>query len=357
MKIIFSGGGTLGPVTPLLAIYEIVKEKYPDASFVWIGTKDGPEKDLIMKVNIPFFVLSSGKFRRYASIWNITDIFKTISAFFKALKKIKRERPDLCISAGGFVSVPVHIAAWFCRVPTWIHQQDADIGLSNKIMAPFAKVITVALNKNLINFSSKKTNWIGNPVRRDILRGDKNEAIKIFNLKSNLPILLVTGGGTGSETLNQFAAEAAQHLVGVCEIIHLSGKERENEKAEKMAGQFENYHSFRFLTDEMKHAYAAADLVVSRGGFGTLTELAALGKAAIIVPLPGHQEDNVKVLAEQGAVILFDQRIGSGVKLAGLVKELLTDTTRKEKMKNKLQELLPRAKDESILNIIKFVVK
>ena len=181
MKVIFSGGYTLGPVTPLLAIYDVIKQKYPEAEFLWVGTMKGPEKKLIEEKGIRFTTLTSGKIRRYISIWNLVDFFRIIIGFFQSLKLIWQTNPDVCISAGGYVSVPLHWAAWLFGVPTWIHQQDVKVGMSNRLMASFAKIITTALEKNVKEFSKKKTFWLGNPIREEILHGDKAEAIKLFN--------------------------------------------------------------------------------------------------------------------------------------------------------------------------------
>ena len=357
MKIVFSGGGTLGPVTPLLAIHEIIKEKYSDGRFIWVGTRKGPEKKLIEEKGIFFVSFSSGKFRRYFSFFNIIDVFKIIVGFFESLIFLKKERPDLCVSAGGFVSVPLHLAAWFLRIPTWVHSQDVEVGLSIKLMAPFASLITTALEKNAGNFSARKSKWLGNPIRSSVLAGDRNFAIAKFGLKGNLPVVFATGGGTGSENVNQAVAEAVQHLNGVCEIIHLSGLERSREMSDKIATQYDYYHNFIFFAGEMKDAYAAADIVVSRGGFGTLTELAALAKPAIIMPKPGHQEANVKFLALAEAIILADERTCSGVQLSSMIKELLKDKKKMESMGKTLNILLPLAKKDDILNIIDFLVK
>jgi len=337
-------------------VHDILKEKYPGASFVWVGTKYGPERQLIKEANIPFVSFSAGKLRRYASFFNAADIFKIIIGFFEALKFVKKEKPDLCISCGGFVSVPLHWAAWFFRIPSWIHQQDVCVGLSNKIMAPAARVITTALQQNIKNFPGKKTIWLGNPVRRDILAGDNARAVEMFGLKSGLPVVFVTGGGTGSENINQFIAEAVQQLQDVCEIIHLTGKERPHETAEKIASQFNNYHTYHFFSNEMKDAYAAADIIVARGGFGTLTEIAALGKAAIIIPKPGHQEANVQFLALNGGIVLADERAGSGVQLASVIKDLLNNSEKRISLGNKLKSLMPLAKKEDILDIVEKIV-
>ena len=352
MKIIFSGGGTLGPVTPLLAIHNIVKKEHKDATFLWVGTKKGPEQQLVTTANIPFISIASGKFRRYLSLKNILDIFKLKIGFLQSCKIMWKENPDLCISAGGFVSVPLHMAAWVFGVPTWIHQQDVDTGLANKVMTPFASKITTALEQNVVKFPKKKTTWLGNPVRRDILSGTKKQAQKLFKLDSNLPVLFATGGGTGSLRVNQLIVQASQHLEGVCQIIHLSGKDRPQELVNNANKHLDYYQVHQFFTNEMKQAYAAADIIISRGGFGTITEIAALGKPAILIPKPGHQEDNVQLLQKTKAVILVNEETADGNYLAKIIKELLADTTKRKHMGNTLNQILPIAKKDDILDII-----
>lgn len=345
MKIIFSGGYTLGPVTPLLAIAEVIKKHHPDAKFLWIGTKTGPERALIEAQGIEFATITTGKLRRYFSFWNITDIFKIIVGFFQALKIIWKFEPDLCVSAGGFVSVPVHLAAWIYNAPSWVHQQDVIVGLANKLMFPFASIKTSALQK-------KGFAWLGNPVRQDILMGDKTRANKLFNLKPNLPVVFALGGGTGSLKVNQLIVHAIQHLAGACQVIHLSGKERPQELVERAVQHFDYYQVHQFFTSEMKDAYAAADLIIARGGFGTLTEIAAWGKPAILIPKPGHQEENVEFLEKAGAVILVDERTADGNALARVVKELLTDDIKRKQMAMAMQKLLPVARESDIIAIV-----
>ncbi len=356
MKIILSGGYTLGPVTPLLAIAEVIKQHHPDAKFLWIGTKTGPERALIEEAGIEFVTITTGKLRRYFSLWNITDIFKIIVGFFQSLKIVWKFEPNLCISAGGFVSVPVHLAAWIYNAPSWVHQQDVIVGLANRIMAPVASIITTALESNLKSFVrliAKKTFWLGNPVRQDILMGDKARARKLFNLKPNLPIVFALGGGTGSLKVNQLIVHAIQHLDGACQVIHLSGKDRPQELVERAVQHFDYYQVHQFFTSEMKDAYAAADLIIARGGFGTLTEIAACDKPAILIPKPGHQEDNVAFLEKAGAVILVDERTADGNALAHAVKELLADDIKCKQMAMAMQKLLPVAREEDIEEIVK----
>ncbi|MBD3311397.1 MAG: hypothetical protein GF349_02795 [Candidatus Magasanikbacteria bacterium] len=351
MKVIFSGGGTLGPVTPLIAIYEILKDNYEDIEFLWVGTKFGPEKKLITKNNIEFKAIYAGKLRRYLSLWNIVDIFKIIIGFIQSFVLIWKEDPDICISAGGYVSVPLHYAAWLYGAKTWIHQQDVKIGLTNSITAPIASQITTALKSSLNNFPKRKTVWLGNPVRRDILKGDKKKAIKLFNLDPAIPTVFATGGGTGSLRVNQIIVESVQHLKGVCQIIHLSGRERPQELVERAEKHFDYYQVHKFFSDEMKHAYAVADVVVSRGGFGTITEVAALAKPSILIPKPGHQIENVKFLEKSGSAILLNERTCSGHQLAKIIKRLLKNKKKLKQMGQKLNEKLPLAKDKKIIEI------
>ena len=356
MKIILSGGFTLGPVTPLLAIYDVIKSKYPEAEFLWVGTRKGPERKLIEEKGIRFVTCSSGKIRRYISVWNFIDLFRIVIGFFQSFKLIWKENPDVCISAGGFVSVPLHWAAWLFGVKTWVHQQDVSAGMSNRLMAPVAAVITTALEKNVKEFSKKKTKWLGNPVREEILQGSKEKAQKLFKLDKNLPVIFATGGGTGSMRVNQLIIETIQHLGGHAQVIHLSGKERPQKMVENAVKHFDFYQVHQFFTHEMKEAYAAADIVISRGGFGSLTEIAALGKIAIIIPKPGHQEDNVKFLAKAGAVILLNEDMSDGNLLAKTIKDLLRDTVKQKQLRLQLSKMLPLAGKENILNVFEGLI-
>ena len=359
IKIVYSGGGTLGPVTPLIGIHNILTKKFDENySGIWIGTKEGIEEKLVTEYQIPYVAIAAGKLRRYISVWNMSDLIKIFFGFFQAFFLLIKEKPTLCISAGGFVSVPVHYAAWILGIPTWIHQQDVQIGLANKLMTPIAQKITTVLKEQTKNFPLTKTFWLGNPVRSDVCTGDKNVAQKFFKLKSNIPVVLVTGGGTGSQRINELIIESIQHLDGDCQMIHLSGKERPHERvvhAEKLYAEY--YQTQQFLGAEMKLAYAIADVVICRGGFGTLSELASLKKAVIVIPKPGHQMENAQLLHHFGAVILVDEETADGNFLAKIIKDLLVDKTRIKNLGEKLHEILPSAEPENIVAIVKELVK
>ncbi|MBU1613285.1 UDP-N-acetylglucosamine--N-acetylmuramyl-(pentapeptide) pyrophosphoryl-undecaprenol N-acetylglucosamine transferase, partial [Patescibacteria group bacterium] len=349
--------GTLGPVTPLLAVVEAYRKSHPEARFVWVGTKNGPERELVEKYQIPFFVITSGKLRRYFSLKNFIDIFKLIIGFFHSLVFLIQEKPDLIISAGGFVSVPLHWAGVVVGVPAWVHQQDVLPGLANRLIAPFAKKITTAVKDSMKFFSEEKTEWIGNP-SRDLSATNSTESRNRFGIPAKAPVLLAMGGGTGSFRVNQIVVEALQYLPEDWHVIHLAGKERPKQMAINATKIFENYRVYDFFTDEMKDAYASADVVVCRGGFASITELAALSKPAIILPMSEtHQEENAKFFSEQNAVIVLDEKIATGLELAQVAKDLMSDSAQRMKMGKKLHEILPKTGEKKIVGIIDGLLK
>lgn len=351
MKIVLSGGGTLGPVTPLLAIAQSYSRVNPEASFVWFGTKNGPERVLVEKYGIEFRVICSGKFRRYASFLNIIDVFKIAIGFCQAIIYLFFRRPALLITAGGYVGVPLHLAAAVLKIPAWVHQQDKRVGLANRIMAPFASIKTTVLNENTKKFKGEVL-WLGNPVREEILKGNKERAIRDFKINSGLPVVFALGGGTGSQRINELIVESLPYLKGFCEVIHLTGQKREQAEAQKSDEMFEYYHHFEFFTDEMPDAYAVADIVVARGGFGTISEIASMSKPAIFIPKPGHQCQNVGFLIEHDAGISIDERTADGKLLAEIIKGLLTDEQKRKTIGKNLYSLIPPADEDEIADII-----
>ena len=357
MKIVLSGGGTLGPVTPLLAIRNAIKKKYPQVEFIWIGTKNGPEQTIITKAGIPFIVIVGGKWRRYFSFWNLLDIFKIFIAFWQCFFFLIKEQPSILISAGGFISVPLHWAGALLGIPTWVHQQDVRVGLANKLMFPFAVKITTALQETIKNVPKRKTEWIGNPCRDLSIAFPLQVAREKFNIPTSAPIIFALGGGTGSATINKIVLEALPHWPRGWHIIHLTGKERPHELAEQATSAFPNYHVYQFFTEEIKYAYAIADIVIARGGFGTLTELAVLSKPALILPMFGtHQEDNAQFFAKQGGIFMLEQWMENGLKLAQIVKGLMESPQKKQALGERLHTLLPRAQEEKIIAVVEEII-
>lgn len=358
MKIIFSGGGTLGPVTPLLSIMEAYKEVDKDAQFIWVGTADGPEREVIKAYHMPFFVIGAGKWRRYFSWANAFDIFKVIIGFFQSIMLLWHEKPDLLISAGGFVSVPLHWAGAFLGIPSWIHQQDVRPGLAIRLMVPVAKKVTTALKETMRFFPKRKTEWLGNPVRY-FAPENREEACKKFGIPNTAEtIIFALGGGTGSHSINKMILEALPAWPRNWHIIHLTGKERPGELQHKAMQTFTNYHVYDFFTSQMASAYSIADIVIARAGFGTLSELAYFSKASIVMPMPHtHQEENVVFLEKQHAIIRLYEEVDTGLKLAHVVSDLVRNNDTRRALGTKLHDLIPIAEKDRMVKIIHFLTK
>jgi len=337
----------MGSVSPLLAINKELK----DSKALWVGTQTGIEKEVVEKAGIEYRAISSGKLRRYFDIENLKDLGRIIIGFFQALFIILEFRPDVIVSAGSFVAVPVVWAGWFNAIPCILHQQDIRPGLANKLMAPIAKKITVALEKSLNDYPKLKVALVGNPVRSisKIQETISKESSK-FKFQNKLPILLVMGGGTGALSLNKIIYENLDELTKICNIIHLTGKgkceEVENNK---------NYKVFEFLSqEELFPIMQDSDLVITRAGMSALTELAYFAKPAIIIPIPNsHQEDNAKYFAEKEAGVYLRQKDLTDNGIYSNIKTLLNNKEAQEKLSNNINKIFIDYSAIKIVNIIK----
>lgn len=354
----FSGGGTGGPVTPLLAVATELLQDDKNLNLIFVGTKTGPVKELIDNFEggkIKFITLPSGKLRRYFSLQNFFDIFKIISAFFISLKILKLERPDLVMSAGGFVSVPLVWAAACKNIPILIHQQDMRAGLANKLMAPFARIITVTFEKSLIDYGPRAV-LTGNPLK-DISSYQQNtiETRNRFRLKIDEPLVMVIGGGTGAVAINNLIIESLPDLLSFSQVLHLTGKDKKTKTDIKNS----NYHSFDFLShDEALSLMATADLIISRCGFGTLTELAALGKPTILIPMPHtHQEDNANLFKSREAGIYLDQTSLTAQKLTEEIKKIILDAKLRGTLSRNISKIMKPGAAQNIAAIIWEMIK
>lgn len=319
MKILFTGGGTGGHVFPLVAIARETRRIYPkeDLKFYYLGPKD--EFGLILLSQEDFIIktIVSGKIRRYFSFKNITDIlfkipFGVLQSFFKLLSI----KPDLVFSKGGSGSIAVTFCARILKIPVFIHESDVVPGLSNQTTSKWAKKIFTSFPKTEY-FDPARVTIIGNPIRKEILEGDKKIAAEIFDLTLTKPVLLVIGGSQGAEAINDFVLVALNNLLKDFEIIHVTGTQNIRQtKTEALAIEDKSlekyYHPIGFLDEEkIKHAYKAADLIVSRSGAGSIFEIAAVGKPSVLVPLPSaaadHQSKNAYAYAETGACIVLEQ--------------------------------------------------
>ncbi|MCG2698164.1 undecaprenyldiphospho-muramoylpentapeptide beta-N-acetylglucosaminyltransferase [Candidatus Parcubacteria bacterium] len=366
-KILLTGGGTGGSVAPLLAISDVGcrMSDVGKFKFTWIGTRNGVEKQMVQKENIKFISIASGKFRRYFSIKNFIDLFKIIFAFFQSLAILIKEKPALVMSAGSFASVPVVWAAWLLRVPVLIHQQDVRHGLANKLMAPFANVITVTFEKSLADYG-KKAVWTGNPAQNTKTRKHENTKTRkhentktqeIFNFKNDLPVVLAVGGGTGALAINELIEKNLEELTQFCNIIHITGKNKKIQYFKSL--RVTRYALREFLNaEQMSQAYAAADIAVSRAGMGVLTELSYLGKPAILIPMPdSHQEDNAEIFKEKQAAIVLNQKELTAEKLVENIKKLLNNRKLQNKLSSNIKTVIKKGANDRIVEIINNIIK
>lgn len=343
MKILLVGGGTLGSVAPLLAI----SERLSAADLLWIGSAAGPEKKLVAAANIKFKTIPAGKFRRYWSWHNLLDFLKIGAGYFKSLVICLRWQPRLIVGAGSYLQVPLIWAAGTLnlfaplskhKINIIIHQQDIVPGLANRLSARVADKITVATRKSLTDFPENKTIWTGNPFRTSILSGNVATARQRFHLRATLPVLLVLGGGSGARAINELIKKNLGALSKICEIIHLTGIDKMALPAPLPA----TYHAYELLISDLAHAYAVADLVITRAGFSTLTELTALQKTLVIVPLPeSHQQANAAYWLERHAAVILNQSRLSDELLIQTVTELFANHEKRFDLARNARDLLP----------------
>jgi len=339
LRVLLAGGGSGGSVTPVLAVAQALRRRAPSVEFLYVGTRQGPEAALAAAQGIQFAGVESGKFRRYWDPQNLTDPGRVAIGVAQAYRLARRFRPRVAFAAGGFGAVPPMIAARLVGARTLIHQQDVDPGLANRLLVPFADRITVSLPSSLAHFPRRRTSVTGNPVRAEILAAKPSLAFDRLGLDPSLDLLVITGGGTGALGLNRLVATAAPRLVERAQVIHLTGRGR----GVPAATASERYRAIEFLVDEMPHVLAAATAVVSRAGMGTLTELAALARPSLIVPLPGsHQWANAQAFARLGAIEVADQEALTPDSLADRVLSLLADAPRREQLGRALAASMPR---------------
>ncbi len=344
MKVLFAGGGTLGPVTPLLAVIDAWKKR-EELDVVWVGTPHGPERELVEQIGARFYVLPVAKLPRYVSLEWVTLPVKILWAFAKALRVLMKEKPALVGSAGGYTAVPVIFAAKLLRIPVWVHQQDVEIILTNKLTAPFANLVTVAWKENLK--ALKKARLVGNPVRAHVLEGSRERAEEFFKLDERKMTVFVFGGGSGAIWMNKTMAQMGKEIERFANVIHVTGKGKMLGELEEIGG---NYNAVELLSDEMADAYAVADLVVCRAGLATITELAALGMPSIVIPLPDSPQEKNACAIKEGAIVVGQDMTPWA--LMETIRLTLEDEVERRRMSEAIGKLLDtEATDELIKDL------
>ena len=356
IRILVTGGGTGGHVSPALAVIQTLQEMAKDAGwapvFQYVGSRSGVEQGLVEAIGLPFVGVESGKLRRASrlagmlTLKNLADALRVPVGIVQAWNEVRRFRPDVVLATGGYVSVPPVIAAGLLRIPVLIHEQTVQIGLANKIAARFATRIALTFEgaaSELPTQDRHKAFVTGNPVRAAIFGGDKSRAVARlgFDLAENaLPTIYVTGGALGAQSINRAVEEALPELLQFCRVVHQCGKadgdhviaqrERLDEK------QKQRYTILPIVGAEIADIFALADLIVGRSGAGTVTEAAAMGMPALFIPLiptgGDEQTRNAQRLVEAGAAVILPSSELSGPRLVMEVRTLLLDPVRRQKM-------------------------
>lgn len=341
MRIVLTGGGTLGSVTPLLALIPALRAAGHELYF--IGTQSGPEKALVEQTGVPFHSIRAPKLRRYVSWRHLLIPSELVLGVLQSFGLLMTWQPQVIVSAGSFVSVPVVLAAARFNIPCVIHQQDLKPGLAIRLMRNYARRITVVFEESLQYFPASKTEWIGNPVR------DLTPTTDSITLNSEYPTILVFGGGTGAQAIN---ALVTSKLWSAANVIHVTGKGKHGS-----AVTHPRYQQFEFLNEEMKEVLHKADVVVARAGVGTISELAALGKPAIIIPMPEtHQEENAEFLKRHAAAIVLDQHTLTPDAFTEAVYVLLKDKKKQEALSRAIRGLVKPHAEKRLVDIIQQIL-
>ena len=289
-RIILTGGGTAGHVTPNIALLPRLRELQYDIHY--IGSYNGMEKQLVEQQGIPYHGISSGKLRRYFSLQNFTDPFRVLKGFSEANRLIKQLKPDVIFSKGGFVSVPVVLAASHKHIPVIIHESDMTPGLANKIAMRGATKICCNFPETLKYLPKDKAVLTGSPIRHELLLGNKPAGLKLCGFNTSKPIILVVGGSTGAVKVNNAVRAILPELLKKYQVVHLCGKG----KTDASLNGIDGYIQFEYISDQMRDLFAISDIVISRAGANAICELLALRKPNILIPLSANASRGDQIL-------------------------------------------------------------
>lgn len=342
-RIVLTGGGSAGHVTPNIALLpELKKRNY---EIFYIGSKNGIEKQLIEEENVKYYGISSGKLRRYFDLKNFTDPFRVIKGFYEASSIIKEIKPDVVFSKGGFVTVPVVIAADRKKVPCIIHESDMSPGLANKLCIPHAVKVCTNFPEAAREIGEKAV-VTGTPIRKEMFSGNRIAGLDFLGFTANKPVLMVVGGSLGAAAVNSMVRDALPELLRRYQIVHLCG----NGKVDDSLAGLEGYVQFEYIKKEMCDLMTAADIIISRAGANAICEILALNKPNLLVPLPaassrGDQVLNAESFERQGfSVVIKEEQLTTGT----LIDEV-------DKLYNNRESYIKKMKDNSQRDSVKII--
>lgn len=351
LRMIVTGGGTGGHTYPALTTITTLRARLAAAGtqpeLLWVGVATGLEATIAARNNVPFRAVITGKLRRTPNprelLRNFVDAFRIPIGFLQAMLTVARTRPAVVLSTGGYVSVPIGLAAWVFRVPYLMHEQTLSLGLANRILSRVATRILLSHEASLQHLSPKareRAVVTGNPIRPEILAGVPEKGLAAFGLDPRLPLILVTGGALGAQQINRMLAGVLTEVLPYCQIVHQCGSlsiaEMQQVAASLPPPLAHRYQVVDFIHEELPDLLAAADVVIARSGAGTVAELTALGKASILIPYPysagGEQRVTARHLADQGAAIMLDGPTATPENLRHEIMTLLQDPQRRAAM-------------------------
>lgn len=345
-KIIMTGGGTAGHVTPNIALFPALKKEGYEISY--IGSYSGIEKELIKKQGIEYYGISSGKLRRYFDIKNFSDPFRVMKGYSEAKKILKHSKPDVVFSKGGFVTVPVVYAAKKLHIPVIIHESDLTPGLANKLAIPNATYVCHNFPETANHLPEEKSRLTGCPIRKELFEGDRDKGLRFLGFDGNKPVLMIIGGSTGAKVINETVRESLDTLTKRYDIVHLCGKDKLDESYNNVEG----YKQFEYISDELNDIFAASDVVISRAGANAICELLALNKPHLLIPLSanasrGDQILNAKSFKKQGFSEVLEE------------EDMTTDSLCKNinKVYDNREVYINKMKDSSMSNPIETIVE
>lgn len=366
-KFLLAGGGTGGHIYPAIAIASRLKRDFPDARILFIGTDRGLEKQLVPRAGFPLEKIRVKGFNRKLSLDTLVSIKEMVLGGLDSIKILMREKPDLVIGTGGYVAGPVIFFAALLGLPTIIHEQNVKPGVTNRILSRFVDKVAVSFPDSVKYFPKGKTVLTGNPVRSEIAAGDRAAALKKFGLRSQLPVVLCFGGSQGAARLNEAMLYVIEKIKNSrkFQVIHVTGQKHYSGFTQILENKGIRIDELGHIKlkpyiYEMQDAYAAADLVISRAGAISISEITLCGKPSILIPLPTaadrHQDYNANFLEKNGAgVVIYDREL-TGEKLLRVIQELVFDKERLSRMSEASRSLARPEALENIVNEIKNLI-